>query len=235
MLKNKTSQKKIIKLLSFWIPISPLRRFFRGVLYNKFNNNTIYLIDRNGNQKKVFKIKGLVINIRGKNNKIIIGKPHRFKNSYIEILGNNNTVKIGIPNAKVECSIYLNGAHTNNTTLSIGDNFSIQSGNIVCRGENKRIIIGNNCMFSNNITIRNTDSHRIFDIETNEVLNPVENVIIGNKVWLTQDVTIGKGSIIPDGCIVGTKSFVNKKFEEPNCILAGIPAKIVRKNVKWEG
>ena len=234
MLKNKTSQNKIIKLLSIWIPISQLRRFFRGVLYNKFNNNKIYLIDKNGEKKEVYKIKGLYINIRGENNRIVIGTPSQFINASIDISGCNNTVSIGIPNAKVECSIYLNGAHTNNTTLSIGDNFSIRSGNIILRGENKQISIGNDCMFSNNITIRNTDSHKIYEKETKKLLNPEENVIIGNKVWLTQDVTVGKGSVIPDGCIVGTKSFVNKKFEEPNCIIAGIPAKVVKENVCWE-
>ncbi|MBR4891899.1 MAG: hypothetical protein IKZ34_01820 [Alphaproteobacteria bacterium] len=47
-------------------------------------------------------------------------------------------------------------------------------------------------------------------------------------------VTILKGTKIPDNCIVGARSLVNKKFDEPNVILVGIPAVIKKRGIQWE-
>lgn len=67
-----------------------------------------------------------------------------------------------------------------------------------------------------------------------ENLNPNADIEIGNHVWIAQGVSILKGAKIPSNCIVGAKSLVNKKFEEVNCIIAGIPAKIIKRGVNWD-
>lgn len=41
------------------------------------------------------------------------------------------------------------------------------------------------------------------------------------------------GSVIPDNSVVGTNALVTKHFEEKNILIAGSPAKIVKKNIKW--
>lgn len=48
------------------------------------------------------------------------------------------------------------------------------------------------------------------------------------------DVKIGKNTKIPDNSIVGWGSIVTKVFNEPNIILAGIPAKIVKRGINWD-
>ena len=52
-------------------------------------------------------------------------------------------------------------------------------------------------------------------------------VKIGNDVWIGRGVCILPGVTIGDGCIVGANSVVTKSFE-PNMILAGIPAKVLK-------
>ena len=52
--------------------------------------------------------------------------------------------------------------------------------------------------------------------------------IIGNDVWIGDDVTIMGGVRINDGAIVGTGAVVTKDVE-PYSIVAGIPAKEIRK------
>ena len=42
-----------------------------------------------------------------------------------------------------------------------------------------------------------------------------------------------KGAKIPNNCIVGANSLVNKEFFEENCLIAGTPAKIIKKGVNW--
>ena len=54
-----------------------------------------------------------------------------------------------------------------------------------------------------------------------------EKIEIGKNVWIGQDVTILKGSEIGNGCVVGAKSLVNKKFGD-EIIIAGIPAKKIK-------
>ena len=40
--------------------------------------------------------------------------------------------------------------------------------------------------------------------------------------------------IIADNSIVGWGSIVTKEFNEPNVIIAGIPAKIVKRGINWD-
>ena len=40
-----------------------------------------------------------------------------------------------------------------------------------------------------------------------------------------------KGSVIPEGCVVGSMTFVNKQFEESNCLIADNPAIIQKTGI----
>lgn len=97
---------------------------------------------------------------------------------------------------------------------------------------NSKIIIGKDCMFSNHIIIRTSDSHPIIDVKTGERTNPAKNVIIGEHVWVAPNSEIMKGSIIGDGSIIGSQTMTGKQF--PNqVLLVGRPAKVVKENVTW--
>ena len=63
-------------------------------------------------------------------------------------------------------------------------------------------------MLSNNIIIRTSDSHPIFNQTTGERINHAKDVIIGNNVWIAAHATIMKGVHIGDGSIVGFGSVV---------------------------
>ncbi|GFI70811.1 polysialic acid O-acetyltransferase [Lachnospiraceae bacterium] len=43
----------------------------------------------------------------------------------------------------------------------------------------------------------------------------------------------GGGSGIPDNCIVGEGTVTTRRFEEPACIIAGCPGRIIRRDVLW--
>ena len=42
-----------------------------------------------------------------------------------------------------------------------------------------------------------------------------------------------KGVNIEDNCVIGSSSLVNKSFKESNVIIAGVPAKIIKRDIEW--
>lgn len=53
------------------------------------------------------------------------------------------------------------------------------------------------------------------------------SVVIGQRVWLGENVTILPGTIIGDGVVVGANSVVRGVIPE-NTVIAGVPAKIIK-------
>lgn len=119
------------------------------------------------------------------------------------------------------------------STLIIGNQTLFNDNRTVIRcGEKKKIHIGNNCLFANP-AIYNTDYHAVYSGSTGLRINHAEDIIIEDNVWLALNSMILKGSMVPKGCIVAAGAIVNKKFNTPNCILAGNPAKVVQENILW--
>ncbi|HGY9068070.1 TPA: DapH/DapD/GlmU-related protein, partial [Escherichia coli] len=53
-------------------------------------------------------------------------------------------------------------------------------------------------------------------------------VVIGQRVWLGENVTVLPGTIIGNGVVVGANSVVRGSIPE-NTVIAGVPAKIIKK------
>jgi len=117
-----------------------------------------------------------------------------------------------------------------NAKLTFGQNFLITArSEIACFRE---IRFGDDCLLSWDILVMDTDAHPIYD-EQMKRINDDKSIIIGNHVWIGCRTLILKGAEIGEGCIVGAHSLINKKFNVSQAILAGNPAKVVKKSVKW--
>ena len=95
------------------------------------------------------------------------------------------------------------------------------------------ITIGDDCMFASYDLIQLGDGHAMYSIKTNEIINNNKDIIVGNHVWVADNVTLLKGTKICDNCIVGTKSVVTKQFNQNNIVIAGVPAKNVKSEINW--
>lgn len=112
---------------------------------------------------------------------------------------------------------------------SLGDKFSCNKNVFLSCSEG--IDVGDDVLVGWDVSIRDSDGHRIID--NGQEKPSVKQVTIGNHVWIAAHADILKGVMIPNDCVVGYRSCVTKKFNETNCIIAGFPADIVRKNINW--
>jgi acetyltransferase-like isoleucine patch superfamily enzyme len=117
--------------------------------------------------------------------------------------------------------------------MTVGNAFSCSVRTVLIASGGANITIGNNCTFSWDILMLTSDFHNIYDKNTNAIINPARNIIIGDKVWLGSKCTVLKGSQIPDNTIVGSTCTVSGKLEKSYVIYAGNPLKVVRENIYW--
>ncbi len=176
------------------------------------------------------KIKNTQIRIKGENNEFILCDGGKIRDSNIYIGGKNNKIHFG---KNVDIRRLKIGIYTSNHEIFIGNKTTMGGGEVSMDGSPAKISIGEDCMFSYNIEMRTTDSHAIYKINTNERLNPEEDIIVGNHVWVGANSTILKGSILEDGSILGSGSILKGKLDS-NCIAAGIPAKVIKREVEWK-
>jgi acetyltransferase-like isoleucine patch superfamily enzyme len=120
-----------------------------------------------------------------------------------------------------DCSIWVNQG----ATLRLGSGYINSGLRLSCFDS---IEIGHSVAISENVTIRDSDNHRI-DGKA-KMTAPVR---IGNKVWIGMNATILKGVAIGDGAIVAAGALVNKDVP-PRSLVAGVPARVIRADVEWQ-
>ena len=120
----------------------------------------------------------------------------------------------------------------------VGDNFHCDFGQHIHVGDNfhadynctmldlAEIRIGNNCLIGPDVGIY-TAGHRLEpEGRTLDVYGMP--ITIGNDVWIGGNSTILPGVTIGDGAVVAAGAVVTKDVE-PNTIVGGVPAKVIKK------
>ena len=166
----------------------------------------------------------------GMNNRIIIGDYSRLNGCSINISGNNNTLYIG---NRCVCNQATFWIEDDNNSIQIGEHTALCGTIHLAAIEGTKIEIGKDCLFSSKIDIRTGDSHSLIQKGTKKRLNPSASVKIGNHVWIGTDVTILKGTSVAENCTVGAASLLCKQYLNPNCVIAGVPAKEVKHDIDW--
>lgn len=164
----------------------------------------------------------------GKNLKLI-GWPFVFRYSQATLsIGDNVTVNSGFFSNLL--GLYQRTIIIARGTgkVIIGDHVGISGSTIYAR---KQITIGNNVLIGANTKIIDNDFHPldVYARNAND-FSKLENraVEIGDNVFIGCNCIILKGTQIGNNCIIGAGSVVCGRFPE-NCVIAGNPAKIIRK------
>lgn len=171
-----------------------------------------------------------IISFKGKNNVLICEENIIIENSNLSFNGNNSIIYL----SKNKNKYYLNVSIYNNSILYMDENNYINGKLNFVLSEGKNIIIGKDCLFSFGIWVRLADPHLIYDVETSNRINFSKSVYIGDHVWVGQDAMILKGTKIGSGSIIGAKSLLSNKKVYSNTIVAGNPAKEIKKNIFFD-
>lgn len=193
-------------------------------------NNQV-LILKNG--KNVGFVKGLELNIKGNNNRVVIHVPQKFRNVKMIVRGNNNFVEIKESKYFTRDTTYFFDAVSDNRVVKIGKDFLCAGAKVIVALDNSKLRIGNDCMFSYELHIRNHDGHVIYDKNTKEALKYSTDIILGDHVWLGYRSMILRGVNICSNVIIGAGSIVTKDCLEEYGVYAGVPAKIKKSGVNW--
>jgi acetyltransferase-like isoleucine patch superfamily enzyme len=120
-----------------------------------------------------------------------------------------------------------------NAILELGDSVNINSDtvhiksdtNILC---SEHIKIGSGSLVSWGVNIFDSDFHKIVrkDFARSKPIQIINHVWVGSRATILKGVTIGSGAVVAAGA-------VDIKDVPENCLVAGVPARIL-KNVNWE-
>jgi len=175
-------------------------------------------------------LSGVELDIIGDYNRITIDPGSVVNQLKFHVRGSNHCIEIG-----PGCRISRGGSfwiEDQGCTLKIGRNTTMVDVHIAVTEPGSRVVVGEECMFANDIDIRTGDSHSILEAATRERINFAGDVVIGDHVWvaahaiLLKGVQIGRDSVVAAGAIV-TKSC------DPGVILAGNPAKVIKTGITW--
>lgn len=228
-------------LVNIFCKIIPSKRFSESIkqyflatsFINKGNNNIVVVVRKNGT-KKILKKNMLNTNIRflGDDNYIEIHEPIS-ENFYLSCKLNTKTKIIIGERFNGGLNIYSDSSIFPNKVI-LGKGSVVTKTLVIdlARG-NANVEIGDSCLFSWGNEIRTGDHHAIYKKGTRKLLNPNQDVKFGKHIWVGSNALILKGVHIADGSVIGANSVVTKPFAMSNVAIAGIPAKIIKKDIEW--
>lgn len=110
--------------------------------------------------------------------------------------------------------------------LTLGSGYINNDSKIACHDS---ITIGDDVVISEGVIIRDSDNHELLY----DGYKKTQPISIGNHVWIGIGATILKGVNIGDGAVIAAGSVVTKDVPS-GVLVGGVPAKILKENVKWK-
>ena len=176
------------------------------------------------------KLRRTIIEDYGNGNKLVFGKQAFLENCHIIVTGDNCKVSIGDLSHLIDCTIVCEDT---GNTVEIGKNVIIAGTTQLACTEGKKISIGDDCLFADEIVVRTGDSHSVLN-EHGSRTNSGKSVVVSKHTWVCERVILLKGSEIGEDSVVSAGSIVTGKKFEKNSIIAGNPARVIKRDINWD-
>lgn len=102
---------------------------------------------------------------------------------------------------------------------------NFQSPGTYLQNFNGHIVIGRGSYIGPNVGII-TANHDLLNLDNHETSKAV---VLGTKCWIGMNSVLLPGVVLGNRTIVGAGSVVTKAFPDGDCVIAGNPAKLIRK------
>lgn len=168
--------------------------------------------------------------INGSGNILICKSPVKLVNSKITFNGNHSIVYL----CENKFDYHLDITLYNDAVFYMGHHNYINGALDIILSEQKHCFIGDNCLLSFGIWIRNADPHLVYSCKTNERKNLSKSIFIGDHVWIGQEAMLLKGTQIDSGSIIGARSVVTGKKVPHNEAWGGNPCRKLEEDIFWQ-
>jgi acetyltransferase-like isoleucine patch superfamily enzyme len=212
-----------------------------STIIKRFRNKRKSFARGEGNTLIIADYKNVIVKIKGSGNYVEVKNLKKFCSGVLKIKIAGENCKVVVDEGVYVSSsvaITVGQAHSGQNyvkgvNVSIGKNTSFELAEIMAFNSGTNVSIGDNCMFAQNVLIYNTDGHPVFDASTKQIINRVGDLSVGSGSWLCRNAVVLKNVKLAQNTIVALGAIVSKSVEEPNTVVAGNPAKIVKRNVNW--
>lgn|GEM_PF-532930 len=121
--------------------------------------------------------------------------------------------------------------HATDARVTIKNNTIVNGGSqIIAR---KSVEIGEECLLAHGVLIRDNDGHDLSTTEERENVGGFKDVVVGNHCWFGQRSMVLKGVTVEDNVVIAAGAVVAKSVKA-NCVVAGVPAKVIKEGVTWK-
>lgn len=170
-----------------------------------------------------------LVSVKGRGNSLRIGRPvHAGAPQFVV----ENGAKIEVENGCILGAAYMY-ALAPGASIHISQGTAFNGITHITAHEPASIRVGRGCLFGPECSLTSSDVHKIFDLKKGTRLNPAGDIDLGDRVWVAARAVVFRGSIIGNDSVIGWASVVKGRFPN-NVLLAGAPARIVRRGVRWE-
>lgn len=176
-------------------------------------------------------VDGVRIKLTGGGNRLIVSRRARLGTLIVDFDNDGGLVKIGASSGVPRFSAAIRVGQ--DSSVLVGRNVSTTSSVAMSAVEGTTIRIGDDVMFASENELRADDGHPIFDVRTGDRVNVSRSITVGNHVWLARRAVLLGGASVGDGSVVGYGAVVTRQFTN-NVVVAGVPAREVRRDVAWE-
>ncbi|HBJ1647390.1 MULTISPECIES: hypothetical protein [Clostridium] len=220
---------KVLKKLKYLYGRSKQIDVLKFIYYNYFSKNIIrdknsYLIPYKNTVLDLHD--SARIYIHGKNIEIGINKLRKSK-SETHIRMRENAVW----NSNNGCGLFYNTVLEIHEKAIFDSNFFTMNGGsvVICA---KHISFGEDVMLGRNIVIYDSDYHQVLNDE-GKMKNFSKDVIIGDHVWLTNQIMVLKGVTIGKGTLVSPYTVIRKDLPNQSMIVSSNSPRVISNNVYW--
>ncbi len=171
------------------------------------------------------------VKFTGSNNRLEVADGAYLRDTVIDFDCDNGLVRIGANHRRPPLRAHIRVGQDGK--VLVGENVSATTPCAMSAAEGAVITVGEDVMFASDNALRADDGHPIFDVRTGKRVNTSRQITIGAHVWLGKAAAVLGGVTIGDGSVIGYGSVVTKDVPN-NCVAAGVPARVVRRDIAWE-